>query len=129
MNPIMILRLSFLDLVIACKFFNIFRFAGAHILGCGRLTLSLSYMKPGTPHFVYGLEDAICVGSHHYVTTLMQETLQGLIHAFVLHKFLTNTQHPPTRQILRKILIFFQRGTMLGQIPPDGEADSSFLLY
>ncbi|PPQ76292.1 LOW QUALITY PROTEIN: hypothetical protein CVT26_009706 [Gymnopilus dilepis] len=77
------------------------------------------YMKPGTPHFVYGLEDAICVGSHHYVTTLMQETLQGLIHAFVLHKFLTNTQHPPTRQILRKILIFFQRGTMLGQIPPD----------
>lgn len=31
--------------------------------------------------------------SHCYITVLMQETLQALIHAFVLNEFLINTSH------------------------------------
>ncbi|KAF8896897.1 hypothetical protein CPB84DRAFT_1815883 [Gymnopilus junonius] len=75
------------------------------------------YMKPNTPHFVFGLKHAICYGSHYYTTSMMQQTLQGVIHAFVLHKFLTNTHHQPSRQLLRRILFFYQIGIMEGQIP------------
>jgi hypothetical protein len=77
-------------------------------------------MKANTPHFVYGITPAICHGGHYYATSLMQETLQGLIHAFVLDQFLTNTQHFATRPVLRRILLFYHLGLIEGSIPSTG---------
>ncbi|PPR03258.1 hypothetical protein CVT26_008086 [Gymnopilus dilepis] len=76
------------------------------------------YMRPNTPHFVLGLEDSICYGGHYYATCLMQQTLQGMIHAFVLNHYLTNTSHQPSRQLLRRIVFFYHAGLIEGDISP-----------
>lgn len=110
-----ILKSLLSDLVIAC------------ILSCPFLCILLvlmtffySYMQPGTPHFVFGMENSICYGGHHYSTALMQQTLQGIIHSFILDKFLTNTAHQGSRQLLRRILIFYLHGLMDKKISPEG---------
>lgn len=77
-------------------------------------------MKGNTLHFVYGIMEAICHGGHYYITCLMQQTLQGTVHAFVLNKFLTNTQHFATRQVMRRILLFYHLGLVDGSIPSSG---------
>lgn len=77
-------------------------------------------MQPNTPHFVFGLENTICYGSHHYSTMTMQLTLQGVVHTFILDKFITNTSHFATRSLLRRIVIFYLDGTMGRKIPIDG---------
>ncbi|KAF8884579.1 hypothetical protein CPB84DRAFT_1850624 [Gymnopilus junonius] len=80
------------------------------------------FMKPSTPHFVYGITAAVCHGGHYYMTSLMQDTLQGVIHAFVLNNFLTNTAHWPTRQIFRRILLFYHLGLVEGCVPSSDRA-------
>jgi len=57
-------------------------------------------MRPGVPHFVYGLESAITHGGHFYSSSLMQATLQSLVHTFVLSDFISNMFHYPSRQLL-----------------------------
>jgi len=69
-------------------------------------------MKAGTPHFVYGPKDTICHGGHYYSTCTMQATLQSLIHSFVIGDFITNIAHNPSRQLLRRILLFYHLGLM-----------------
>ena len=76
-------------------------------------------MKPGQPHFVFGYAHSICLGEHFYTTHNMQETLQSLIHSFVLHKFLTNTSHP-TYVLLRRIILFYHMGLLEDKIPKSG---------
>jgi len=71
-------------------------------------------MRPGVPHFVYGLEDAIIHGGHFYSSSLIQATVQSLLHTFVLSDFISNTYHNPARQLLRRIVIFWGLG-VLGQ--------------
>ncbi|KAF8874506.1 hypothetical protein CPB84DRAFT_1690089 [Gymnopilus junonius] len=80
------------------------------------------FMKPSTPHFVYGITAAVCHGGHYYMTSLMQDTLQGVIHAFVLNNFLTNTAHWPTRQIFCRILLFYHLGLVEGCVPSSDRA-------
>ncbi|KAF8873848.1 hypothetical protein CPB84DRAFT_1690553 [Gymnopilus junonius] len=82
------------------------------------------FMKANTPHFVYGMEAAVCHGGHYYMTSLMQDTLQGVIHAFILNNFLTNTSHWPTCQIFHHILLFYHLGLMEESIP---SSDQSFV--
>lgn len=77
-------------------------------------------MQPNTPHLVFGMEDSICYGSHFYSTMLMQRTLEGVIHSFMLDKFITNTTHLASRSLLRRIVIFYLDGLMGGKIPTDG---------
>ncbi|KAF8911444.1 hypothetical protein CPB84DRAFT_1812312 [Gymnopilus junonius] len=77
-------------------------------------------MKGNTLHFVYGIMEAICHGGHYYITCLMQQTLQGTVHAFVLNKFLTNTQHFATQQVMCRILLFYHLGLVDGSIPSSG---------
>ncbi|KAF9521643.1 hypothetical protein CPB83DRAFT_778366 [Crepidotus variabilis] len=71
---------------------------------------TLLLMRPNTPHFVFGPHDTICHGFHFYCASTMQATLCGLIHTFVLSTFITNISHPPTRHILRRLLVFFFDG-------------------
>lgn len=83
-------------------------------------TLLSRYMQPGIPHFVLGLENSICYGGHHYSMLLMQQTLQGVIHSFMLDKFLMNTTHQGSRQLFRRILIFYLHGLMDKKISTQG---------
>ena len=85
-------------------------------------------MLPNSAHWVYGIDNVIAQGGHYYSSSLMQETLQGLVHAFVLNKFLTNTEHIPSRHLLRRILIFYYVGLIEGGISEKSEV-SPDLLY
>ena len=76
-------------------------------------------MKPCQPHFVFSYAHSICLGGHYYLTNNMQTTLQGLIHTFVLHNFLTNTSHP-TRVLLRRLVLFYHMGLIEKEIPASG---------
>ncbi|EDR01932.1 uncharacterized protein LACBIDRAFT_332749 [Laccaria bicolor S238N-H82] len=80
------------------------------------------HMLPNSAHWVYGIDDVIAQGGHYYSSYLMQETLQGVVHAFVLNKFLTNTEHIPSHHLLRRILIFYQVGLIEGGISEDDPA-------
>lgn len=77
-------------------------------------------MQPGVPHFVYGLENAIIHGGHFYSSSLMQATLPSLIHTLVLSTFISNTFHHPSRQLLRRIAIFWGLGLLEGRMTPAG---------
>jgi hypothetical protein len=79
-----------------------------------------SYMRPNTAHLVYGIEDTICFGGHFYSTLSMQQTLQGIIHSFMLDDFLSNTSHQASRQLLRRIVILYLHGLIDQEIDPDG---------
>ena len=76
-------------------------------------------MMPDQPHFVFGYAHSICMGGHYYLTNQMQRTLQGLIHSFILHKFLTNTSHP-TCVLLRRLILFYHMGLIEDEIPESG---------
>ena len=83
-------------------------------------------MRPGVPHFVYGLEDAIIHGGHFYSSSLMQATTQSLIHTFVLSDFISNTFHNPSRQLLRRIVTFWGLGVVGLGVDPEGKSAAIF---
>ena len=116
------MRSLLFDLAIACMYIVLLFLL--NIL----LTISLSYMRPNTPHFVFGMENTICYGGHFYCTSTMQQTLSGVIHSFMLDKFLTNTSHQASRQLLRRILMFYLHGLMDKKISSQG-VKLSILLY
>jgi hypothetical protein len=78
-------------------------------------------MQPGVPHFVYGVENAIIHGGHFYSSSLMQATSASLIHTLVLSEFISNTFHHPSRQLLRRIVIFWSLGLLEGHLTPQGK--------
>lgn len=78
-------------------------------------------MRPGVPHFVYGPEHTICSGGHYYATCLMQATLQSLVHSFVIGDFVTNIRHHPSRQLLRRIVLFYGKGLVDNCIKVTGQ--------
>ena len=77
-------------------------------------------MLPNTPHFVFGMENSICYWGHFYSTLTMQQTLSGVIHSFMLDNFVTNTAHQASRQLLRRILVFYLHGLMDKRISIEG---------
>jgi hypothetical protein len=79
-------------------------------------------MRPGVPHFVYGLENAIIHGGHFYSSSLIQVTLQSLIHTFVLNEFISNTFHHPSRQLLRRIVTFWGLAFLEKRVTPEGKS-------
>ncbi|KAF8809712.1 hypothetical protein BYT27DRAFT_7222307 [Phlegmacium glaucopus] len=80
-------------------------------------------MMPGQPHFVFSYAHSICLGGHYYLTNHMQGMLQGLVHSFILHNFLTNTSHP-TGVLLCRIILFFHMGLIENKIPDSDPAAS-----
>ena len=83
-------------------------------------------MRPGVPHFVFGPEDAICYGGHFYTTSLMQMTLQSLVHSFVVGDFVTNITHHPSRSLLRRIVLLSHIGLVEDRFQPTGMVGSLF---
>jgi len=79
-------------------------------------------MQPGLPHFVYGLENAIIHGGHFYSSSLMQVTVQSLIHTFVVNEFISNTFHHPSRPLLRRIVTFWGLALLEKNITPEGKS-------
>lgn len=77
-------------------------------------------MKPGLPHFVYGLENTIIHGGHFYASSLMQDTLSSMIHTFVLNSFISNTFHVPCHLLLRRIVIFWGLALLENRLTPEG---------
>ncbi len=63
-----------------------------------------SIMKPNTPHSVFTIEHSIAIGGHFYSFANIQQTVFGLVHAFVMDTLVTNTEHPKTRVLLFRML-------------------------
>jgi len=78
-------------------------------------------MRACTPHFAFGIEPSILHGDHFYLIELMPQTLQSLMHSFVLSNFITNTTHYPSRAILRRLVIFCYMGLIEKKFRPGGE--------
>jgi hypothetical protein len=73
-------------------------------------------MRPNTPHAVFTPDHAICHGGHFYCTSTLLQTLFGIVHAFIGGLVLTNTEHLPSRKLLRRMAQFFYDGLVLGNV-------------
>lgn len=61
----------------------------------------------------YTPEPCVAEGCHFLTTGTLLETLVSLIHTFICNDFITNTTHPETRALLRRIQHFLYRGLVL----------------
>jgi len=68
-----------------------------------------SIMKPNTPHAVFTTDHSIAVGGHFFSFANMQDTVFGIVHAFTIDTFVTNTEHPKTRLLLFRMLQYLYR--------------------
>jgi hypothetical protein len=60
-------------------------------------------MRPGTPHYVLTLEDSVTLGRHFYSSSTVRATTWSLVHSGILDESITNTRHPETEQLLRRM--------------------------
>ena len=67
-------------------------------------------MHPNTVHRAVTLLPSICYGEHFFSSSTMRDTLGGIIHSFVDHIKITNTNHPPVASLLRYIARFYHSG-------------------
>ena len=63
-----------------------------------------------TIHAAFTLTATICHGGHFYCTSTSQDTLRGTVHSFMDHSKITNTNHPPTSALLRRMSTFYFAG-------------------
>ncbi|KIM40834.1 hypothetical protein M413DRAFT_39547, partial [Hebeloma cylindrosporum] len=64
-------------------------------------------MRPNTNHMVITPSHTICHGGHFLSTGSMIDTLRASMHSFIDHLHITNTNHPPTGMLLRRIALFY----------------------
>ena len=64
-------------------------------------------MPGGTPHWVMGTSNAICVGRHFYNASSIRFTVIGIVHTFLLHGTVTNEDHLETRTLLYQLMVFW----------------------
>lgn len=76
-----------------------------------------SIMKPNTPHAVFTTEHTIAVGGHFYSFGNIQQTVCGLVHAFVMDNLITNTEHSETRVLLFRMLQYLYKFYVEGADP------------
>jgi hypothetical protein len=74
-------------------------------------------MKANTPHAVFTTEHSIAVGGHFYSFGDIQQTIFGLVHAFVMDNLVTNTEHPRTRVLLLRMLQYLYKFYVGGANP------------
>ncbi|KDR67912.1 hypothetical protein GALMADRAFT_146664 [Galerina marginata CBS 339.88] len=67
-------------------------------------------MGPDCPHWVYTPFHTICSGGHYIASSTIQDTMIGLIHAFMLDNFVSNTNHTPTRILLCRLASLYYEG-------------------
>jgi hypothetical protein len=73
-------------------------------------------MRPGTPHYVVTLQNSITLGHHFYATSTIRDTCWSLVHRSIMDNAITNTTHPDTEQLLRRMLSMYVRN----YTAPDG---------
>jgi len=64
-------------------------------------------MPGGTPHWVMGTSNAICVGRHFYNASSIRFTVIGIVHTFLLRGTVTNEDHLETRTLLYQLMVFW----------------------
>ncbi|KAH6910439.1 hypothetical protein BKA70DRAFT_1424106 [Coprinopsis sp. MPI-PUGE-AT-0042] len=77
-------------------------------------------MAPNTVHAIWTMENSICYGGHFYSVSTLLHTVVGLIHAFIGDDVLTNTQHVPSRFLLRRMVHFFHHAFVVQGVSPSG---------
>lgn len=94
-------------------------------------TFSSSYrlMRPGVPHAVYGIEETIIHGGHFYCASQMQATVESLVHTFILDRFIGNTFHNPSRELLRRVVLFWASGLLLRPLSSQGMIAGHFTFH
>ena len=83
-------------------------------------------MRPGVPHYVYGVENTIIHGGHFYCASQMQATVESLVHTFILSNFISNTFHHPSRELLRRIVVFWALGLLQHPFSANGIIGACF---
>ena len=76
-------------------------------------------MRPNLPHVIYTPKHAICHGGHFYAISTIQDTMFGLVHSFISGNFVTNTDHPTSRKLLRRMAHFYHGAFVLGIVDKD----------
>jgi len=74
-------------------------------------------MRLNTPHAVFTTEHCIAVGGHFFSFANLQDSFFGLIHAFCIDTFVTNTEHPQTRVLLFRMLQYLYKFYVEGADP------------
>jgi hypothetical protein len=78
---------------------------------------------------MYGPENAIVHGGHFYSTSLMQTTLQSMIHTFVINEFISNTFHHPSHKLLRHIIIFWGLAIVEDRLTTEGKPEDALIAH
>ena len=110
-------------------------YARNSFVGLAHLVISRSYllddwsvMKPNTLHFVTMPEHSICYGENFFCTSTMQDMARGIVHSFMDHIKMTNTNHPTLAILLRRIASFYHLGLMkLGRKAFDSEFRCAYI--
>lgn len=71
-------------------------------------------MRPNTPHAVFTTDHSIVLGGHFYSFVNLQETVNGIIHCFVVDNMVTNTEYPDTRVLLFRMMQYLYKFYITG---------------
>ena len=64
-------------------------------------------MPGGTPHWVLGTSNAICVGRHFYATSVICSSIIALVHDFILDGAIGNESMITTCTLLYQLMVFW----------------------
>lgn len=78
-------------------------------------------MRPNTPHAVFTPTEAVCEGGHFFATSTLQDTLVGIVHAFMAGNLVTNTEHASARCHLQEMIAFFHLALIRAEVEEEGE--------
>ena len=71
---------------------------------CDIYSITGSFMRPSTPHYVLTVADSITYGRHFYSASNISDSVYGVVHSFVLGLGVTNTLHDNTKTLMRRIM-------------------------
>lgn len=80
------------------------------------------FMRPGTPHFVVGVDDCMIVGGHFYNKNNFEATMVSMVMEHYMGTEITNTEHPTSPLILFKLLCSYVN---VVKVDPDNQSLSS----
>lgn len=62
--------------------------------------LFISFMRPGTRHYVLTIKPTMVFGKHFYCSSTLRETCFSLVHTLLADKVITNTSHARITQYI-----------------------------
>lgn len=72
-------------------------------------------MCPTMSHAVLNLGPTICTGGSEFCAATLLETSYGVFHTFAANDLTTNTQHPSSRLLLNRMMIYFEQEYVAGR--------------